>query len=239
VTTLGVLSAIATQHHIHGSGRVTTISTSSSLIPWLTGAGVAAAAVGAWYSGVQARIIAKDVKRRARFRLAVTLESPTQIRQERRQPADQFDNVFVVTRPAGEPLEGVLRIQFKNTGTRRAEHTLLNINAPMYLDDFYFSNQQGEETLKPTVTTSGKLKDLDDQETPAFFLDRVFAAISRRHDYLYFVHFCARNAHPQSIPFYVILDSDDLPDDSPTGEERHVWVKIEEDDQQASPSGNS
>jgi len=212
----------------------------SSLDTWFAGIAAAATLVGVGYAAWQVRMIAKDMGRRAKFEVEVSLESPTPIRSRTLHPDDKVNNVFVVARPRGEQLDGVLRIQFRNTGKRRAQYALMNVNAPTYLDDFYFSNQRGEQKLEPVMATTGSLIDLNGLETPAFFLSRVYDVIARRHDYLSFVHFRAYlgpdlhqgdDAYPRSIPFYIVLDSDDLPDKSLKGEEAHLWVEIENGDE--------
>ncbi len=201
----------------------------SSLDTWLAGIGAGATIIGLGYTAIQVHKIAKDVRRRADFQVEVGLELPPPVRVETHHGHD----VFVVTRRRGSQLDGVLRIGFKNTGARRAEQTLLNVNGPTYLQEFYFSDQQGGKTGSATATTTGNLTDLSGSATRAWFLARVFDVIARRHSYVSYVHFRANDPLPQSIPFLVILDSDDLSDKLPNGVEVHVWVKIEYEREQA------
>lgn len=206
----------------------------SAIAAGATVIGVLVTVVGVCYTVFQVRMIAKDAARRAEFQVEVRLESPTPVRTEEHQDGNKAPDVFVVTCPRGKQLAGVLRIKFENTGDRRAEQTLLNVNAPTYLTDFYLSNQKGERKNSDTVTVADwNLKDLNGSDTPAGFLGHLDAVITRRHHYVRYVHFTANDPLPNSIPFYVNLDSDDLSDEFPDGVELHVWVKVEYEDEHA------
>ena len=199
----------------------------ASLVVDVVAAVATVLAVGlAWW---EVRRIARDLSRRAEFRLALALEWPD-VRYEEVPEG----RVAWVRLRRGSALDTQLRIGFSNEGDRRAEWPLLNVIGPRHLRDFRFCTQAGkphpEKGNVEPHTTDGPLTDLAGHQVDGWFLawqERVVPL--RNYHIVRYVRIRVDDpAAADGFPLSVTLDSDDLdPKRQPDGVQALLYVRPE------------